>query len=234
MRVLNQQWDDALRNSIYPFQGLEDLVTQDGLEIPRDAFLDMSLLVPLETTDVRLLALVVPGNGGAVECQFGAGDTVVGTALMNDQEVILEDRNGMNVGFLRLDIQAAQIMRGWPAGTHVVDRPVLPHLLVATPNRARKALRLPDGTLLTGTVDLVGGEGVWLDIVAGTMQVSVVGNPYAGRTGPARSLRTINGKQVENFQIGAMAAAADQVSHRVKVEPTSSGIQISLVGTKLS
>ena len=235
MKVLNPEWNDALRNSLYPFVGQDELRTDTGFEVPRDLFLDLCIMAPMQATTATLVSLFVPGLGVPVVATFAVDGTVIGTCELANTDNVILTATGERVGFVRVDHVTSTRVRGWPAGTHVVNRDVLPHLMVATPARAQRGIRLPDGTVKTGDVYLIGGPGVWVDLGPdNSVQISVVGDPYTGRVDPARSIRTINGVTAENFQISAEAAQAGQPTYRVKVEPTAAGIRLSLVGTVTS
>ena len=234
-RVLNPQYDDQLRGTAYPFLGTDPLTTTDGYVIPNDAFLDASLLVPLETESVTLHAIDVAGDS-TLTLHFNTPTGELGTAtvgLLDEGIIDIVDQVGNSAGMIRIANGPMGAVRAWPQGTRYVDRELLPHLLVATPGSSQRAIQMPDGTIVRGSLYLVGGPGVHLDLDPSTsgVRVNVVGEPYSGRIKPLRSIASINGIAVDNWILTSAAASSPQATYRVKVEPAGQGLKISLVGT---
>ncbi len=246
MRILNQQWEDSLRGERYPFAGTGALRTVDGLELDQDVILDLNLMVDQQTTEVFLQQIVVEQGVSAAATFTLADGTAVGTvALWPAPAAVVPVLNGtLTVGYLRLDPLRAEVLMGWATSTHLFsDVAVLPHLLVVSDKRWRQGFELPDGTVLTGDVYLVADRELWLERTTAGFRVHVTGDPFAGRTVPARGLKTLNGVApvdgnvnlvgigTGNIVAGSFVAAGQ--AFRISVIPGSGVLTLDLVGGDL-
>ncbi len=244
MRVMNEQWRDSLRGDRYPFADTGTITATDGLILPEDCFLDLNILIDQDTTEVLLLDIVTVANTPAIAHFTLSDGTAVGTLdfadlLANGQVPI---RLGTAVvGVAVLDPNAAQIVSGWPAGTHLFNNiTIIPHLLVALDKRWRRGFELPDGTILEGDCYLIADRGLWMERTAAGFRLHVTGDPFNGRSKSVRGLKTINGLPPigGNFNLIGLSEVAftgttytgGTTPFRITVKPTTQSLTIDLIG----
>ena len=184
MKIYGEQWEDSLRNKIYPFDAANSPVA-DGHVIPDNFIIDAALFMSSEEAIAILDSLTVDANR-VITLDFTDGTDPVGTATIGatDSGRIEILFNGIQAGFVDIDPDHAEIVRNWFPRSYLFMAPLLPHVVVVSDPAWRQGLVLPDGTTLTGEVYLVGDDGVQLEAVAGGIKVHAYGDPYAGRQGP--------------------------------------------------
>lgn len=248
MRILNQQWEDSLRGERYPFAGTGEVRSASGQILDDNLLLDLNLMVDEQTSQVNLGWIEIEdddlGRSAIASFTLPTG-RVAGTAVLWPSPAplgIVPIFNGtLTVGYLRVDPYRLEVLLGWPAGAHRFDDvEILPHLLVVSDKRWRQGLELPDGTVLTGDVYLVAERELWLERTATGFRVHVTGDPFSGRTAPARGLATLNGVAPVDGNInligisttnvvGSTFVAAGQ-AFRISVVPGAGTLTIELVG----
>lgn len=243
MQFLNEQWDDSLRSKRYPFAGTGPLATTQGQVVPDDLFLDLNLMVESETATVVLATIhVVPGQVALYRFELQDG-TLVGTLTSTPSDTTLMPivLGTLTVGYAKIDLGAAQIVRGWPQLDYLLNAEVLPHLLVVSDPAWRRGFKLPDGTILTGNVYLVADRGLWFERTTNGFRLHATGDPFNGRVEPARGLKSLNGVgpdldgnvnliglSTTNFS-GSTFLPAGQ-PFRVNITPGTSELTIDLTG----
>lgn len=189
MRVTNEQWEDSLRNKRYPLDGFGEVVSDTGMVLPDDVLLDLNLMVVGDDATGSLTSITVAG--GVATATFLAGDRT-GTAVLTPSAITTILDGGVVVGYLRTG-SAVPVVSGWPAGVHTFNAPIIPHLLVLSSPKWLTGFELPGGEILTGDVYLVADVGLYFEAVSGGFRFHVTGDPFHGRTAPARGIKTING-----------------------------------------
>ncbi len=243
MRVLNEQWEDSLRDERYPFAGTGEVLSTTDQTLHPDVILDLNLMVDAATTAVDLDRITVVG--GIVTATFTANAVVVGTLqLWPAPAAIVPVMNGtLVVGYARLDPLVAEVTTAWLDGEHpIINTQILPHLLVVSDKRWRQGFELPDGTVLTGDVYLVADREVWFERTLAGFAVHVTGDPFAGRTAPSRGLKTLNGIAPDasgninligistgNIVAGLFVAAG--APFRISLTPGSGSLSVELIGS---
>lgn len=193
MKIYGEQWEDSLRDKHYPFD-TPNAPVADGTVLPANFVLDAALF--MESADsIAFLDTLVVAADRTITLSFTDGTNPVGTATLapgaSGRIEILQ--SGVGVGFLEIDADHAEIVRGWFPRDYLFVTPLLPHVVVVSDPVWRPGLVLPDGTVLTGEVYLAGVDGIQLEIVAGGFKVHAYGDPYAGRSGPVRTVLSFNG-----------------------------------------
>ncbi len=241
MRVLSPEFTDSLRGERYPFLGTGP-ITSGSLILPDDCLLDVNLMVDENTTEVFLSDVVVSAGTALFHFTFGSG-AIVGTLNLDNADgngvAPIFNNNTMVVGYARIDVGVAQIVKGWPSGQHLfIDVQLIPHLLIVSNRAWRRGFELPDGTVLEGDVYLVGDRGVWLERTADGFKVHVTGDPFDGRTVPARGLSSINDLVPDangNINLIGLASNGDDswtidgTPFRISVIPRNAEVVLRLV-----
>lgn len=196
MRVTNEQWEDSLRNKRYPLDGFGDVVSDTGMVLPDDVLLDLNLMVVGDEAIGTFDSVIVAGGVATATFFTAGGVTDPGTtsscALTPNTVTPIIDGAGRVVGYLRTG-SAVPVVTGWPNGVHVFGAPIIPHLLVLSSPKWLSGFELPSGDILTGDVYLVADVGLYFEAVAGGFRFHVTGDPFHGRTAPARGIKTVNG-----------------------------------------
>jgi hypothetical protein len=232
MRVSGEAWQDSLRNSAYPLDST-GARSDTGFTLPDDLLLDLNLLVGADTSDVRLSQITVSASSVIVIFSLADG-TLVGqldatTAPASPVPVL---RNGQQVGLALLGAAGVTEVTAWPRTIHrFTTASVLPHLLVAQDPRWAPGLELPDGTVLTGDVYLVGGRGVWLEVLAGGVRINITGDPFAGRTSPKRVVRVLSGAIPDALGgVNLIPQSATNEAYRLSIMPQNGTLLVTMVG----
>jgi hypothetical protein len=217
-RLFGTPWRETHRENKFPFTEQSSLRARSGGQLLEGVVLDASLYPPAGTSRYRLAKVTIASDRAIWYLGDGQQDELA-TAVLSfvSPEAILAftDEHDRPAGVLVLDPLAALSIRGWGLGDHEFDAGdaefcgsvCLPASAVGV-----TGLLLDDGTLLTGDVWLVGGDGVVLTqeerIRTGSCQVSiaetvlrvdVVGDPLfrrrlcspTDRFDPPRWLQTI-------------------------------------------
>lgn len=235
MRVTNEQWEDSLRNKRYPLDGFGDVVSDTGMVLPDDVLLDLNLMVVGDDAVGELTSIEVVA--GVAVATFTAG-TRTGTVTLaaNTVDSVL-DPGGVVIGYVRMG-SAVPVVSGWPTGVHTFSTPIIPHLLVLSSPKWLTGFELPDGTILTGDVYLVADVGLYFEAVAGGFRFHVTGDPFHGRTAPARGIKTINGVVPTDGNINLISLSTSNYNpafvaagqpFRLDVTP-SGAVTLTLVG----
>lgn len=238
MRILNQEWEDSLVGERYPFAGTGPIVSDAGFTLPFDTIRDCNIMVDQQTETVLLASI----QGGAIPvATFTLEDgTLVGTAELGGSMLSPIELGNLVVGFVRHDPLLLPLLAA-PTLHRFTDLALLPHLLVVSDKRWRQGFELPDGTVLTGDVILVADRECWLERTMTGFRLHVTGDPFAGRTAPARGLKTLSGAVpdadgnvnligvgVGNY-VGPIFSAAGQ-PFRISLIPGQGTLRIELVG----
>ncbi len=195
MRFLNEQWDDSLRSVRYPFAGTGPIQTAQGPVVPDDLFLDLNLMCAQETQVVTLASIQVTSTTAQYRFEFQDGSLAgLFTSTTIDTQLMPILLGTLVAGYCKIDLGAAQVVRGWVPGLYTLKQTeVLPHLLVISDPKWRRGFLLPDGAILTGSVYLVADRGLWFERTTDGFRLHASGDPFDGRTIPARGLLALNG-----------------------------------------
>lgn len=232
MRILNQQYQDALRSEVYPFLGATDITSTDGTPtLPADCFLDLNLMVDESTTGVFLTSVIV---GADVKFVFSTVDETVGTlsstSLTGNQATVT---NGtLVVGYAVMNPNSVGVVQSWVPGTYAFNAQVIPHLLVLSDKRWRRGFILPDGTVLEGDVYLVADRGLWLKNTGSGFTFNVTGDPFNNRVTPSRAIISISTALSDvnkNVNLVTESSVSEGTPFRLAVTPGTSTVRIDLV-----
>lgn len=255
-RTLTPEYRAARAETRYPFAAAATLTNAAG-----DAFLEGTLLdaalYPVGGAAGLYLSAVVVARQAVTLWVGNEGDERLcsGTfAAARPPDVVpLADALGRPAGLLVSEATRLAPLLAWPAGTHAFTRAeteFAASVCVPTPERGVRGLLLDDGTLLTGDVWLVGGEGVVLrEDAPGTIRLDVVGDPLFRRRlcGPGaafavpRPITTLrfldpHGAAFDvtpDAQGNVRIAAANAAAHDtvLRVVATEAGLRVGAVGS---
>lgn len=194
-RLINREWRAQNDSTRYPFSSAAELTSRDGRVLIEGTFLD-AFLYPVGGREGMYLSRVTLTHQ-QVTVWVGDADTETrcsGTfdLIRPDGLVRLIDALGRPAGVLVSEPARLGIFQSWGVGDHTFARAASEFCCsccVPTPEVGLRGLRLPDGTVVTGEVWLVGDDGVVLrteqEVVGGravtVVRVDVVGDPLFRR-----------------------------------------------------
>lgn len=245
------EWREDQQQSLYPFADGSSLITKTGQALPAEIFADAAIYpiggeppiyLSKVSIAVRKVTLYIGGTGND-SLAFGSYDPV------DPSEAIeLTDISGRSCGALVLNKVEAAVLQSWPVGDHTfnpANSTFCPTVILALPNYGVTSVILNDGTVLTGDVWLVGGNGVILREYDGSIRADIVGDPLSKRNRcdadvvnsfvTPKFLKTINGIEagVDNdFKI--LVGQNQSIDNIIRVYPQDGSLRVEVVGQVLS
>lgn len=174
--VQYQEWLSTNKERNYPFAENSSLVSNQGVLLPKGAFTD-GIFYPIDLVG-RLYLATINATTETMTIIDDATGIVKGTSTDSFVNGIhhFYDEIGRHVGSLTTSQSITDV-----AGelTFETDATTFEGAVVYPQNQPGvRGIRLPDGTVLTGEVTLVGRDGVMLSTNNdGTIRVDVVGTP---------------------------------------------------------
>ena len=259
-RHLFPQWQNQNEDTKYPFSSRASLTNAAGVLLTEGTLLDAALY-PIGAVSSLYLASVVVTNttvtlwlGDDQNPQLASGSFPVASP---PAQIVLLDTYGRPAGVLISAPLRLGIFATWGAGTFnftAANTQFAATVCFPTPAIGVQGVQLPDGTLLTGPVWLVGGSGVMLRRVPGavaTIRVDIVGDPLFKRTlcqpmslfvtpNFIKTITFVDAKQTVichpdaygDIQVGVNNALAQDTV--LRVHPTPQGVMIDAVGSTIS
>tara|TARA_R110002020_G_scaffold16515_4_gene58248 strand:- start:3150 stop:3980 length:831 start_codon:yes stop_codon:yes gene_type:complete len=200
-QIRHPQWRESLEDTQYPFEPGCSLTSKTGATIPVDSFIDAHLY-PIGADESMYLSkisvsseLVIFHIGDANSASVASGEIPVpGT----EDNIRLVDSYGRPAGIIVSESEKLGLFRSLGAGDHDFARTAAPFVATVcmpTPQIGVRGISIPDGTLFTGPVWIVGEDGVVVtretvtdaatcDTAAQTrdvIRVDVVGDPLFRR-----------------------------------------------------
>lgn len=262
-KVTGRQWRDEQDASNYPFEDGATLLNDAGVTLPPGLFLD-AILYPVDIgSRPRLSQLVVTNSTVTVVIGDSYTDELCsGTVdLLSIGDLIpLRDAAGRDSGVLVSDSLRLSSLQSLVNGTHeftAEQAGFVPSVVAAAPPTGVQGLRLPDGTIITGEVWLVGGEGIIFDVAdtvdggaaATLIRAHAVGDPLFKKTACAEETyetprflrRLVVQKGPLSHYLGPndfgdipITVGSNLVTDTVlRVEGIAGGARVSVVGEKL-
>lgn len=233
MKIFGPTYQDSLRGLQYPFAVAGPVRAEDGTVLDADVITDAALFVRAGTEKVLLYEIIVVQGVSATMTFADAAGTPVGAAAVTPVDAGRVDiaLNGLNTGFMAFDATAMRGLLNWTSGTYVFRVELVPHVLVFSDPAWRRGIVLPDGTVLTGEIWLVGADGIQLAPTAGGFAIHAYGDPYAGRTGPRRTFLGLNGVLPDaNGNINLVPQGSNP-KFRLNFVPLGSGrVRVEVIG----
>ena len=233
MRIYGPTWADSLRNLQYPFAVPGPVRASDGTVLDPDVITDLALFVSAAVTKVYLYQVTVVQGSSATFTFADNTGKAVGTAvvLATTADRVGVSLNGVNAGFMTFGAVAMRGVLNWAPATYTFRTEIVPHVLVFSDPAWRRGLVLPDGTVLTGTVWVVGAAGIQLEPTATGFAVQAYGDPYAGRAGSRRTYTKIGNVSPDADGNINLVPQGTQPQFRLNVVPLGSGqVRIEVIG----
>lgn len=185
--IIFPEWESQNSQTAYPFQAGASL-SNAAVFIPDGVLID-AILYPIGATGtLRLSGVDVAFE--TVTIWIGDDNNAnlaSGTFALPPQtgQISLNDAAGRPAGLIVASQSLLSVFAGWGTGTQTftaAQTAFAATVCVATAETGVRGILLDDGTLLTGEVWIVGGEGVVLNTTdTGAVRVDVVGDPLFRR-----------------------------------------------------
>ena len=246
-RIINEEWRDKNADRRYPFSDEATLTSADGRSIPTALFLDAAFWEIPGGNNIYLSSIEVADQLITFSVSVSATEDFLGDAEIdigdNPDLVYIRDTFNRPIGVLVIDATLLVDIRGWGAGVHQFSEDAT-SFAVSTVAMAVdtgvKGLLLPDGSVLSGDVWLVGEGGVELWSQDGAIRVDVVGDPLkdledcintdetaANAQASRQPLRTINSIPADEFGDFQILVGRQLAENQIlRINPITNGITI--------
>jgi hypothetical protein len=189
------QWADETRRNTYPFTDIATLRDSTGLLKLQEAWVIDAKIWAAVTETSRVYLSSVTRAQGSLTLQISDLNGVLGTAtttLLNKTRLAFVDTTGFQIGFMAFAPGALQSMNDVPTGTYKFAVEATEFVAAALALQVLGGLQgVQDvkGASITGTLRLVGGDGISLHVIhnspadptLGTLRIDVIGDPYFRR-----------------------------------------------------
>jgi hypothetical protein len=234
MKIYGPTWADSLRDLQYPFAIPGPIRAEDGTVLDPDVITDIAVFVSATATKVLLYDVVVVQGAQATFRFADTTGTTVGSVVVTPGDTsgrVGVELSGVNTGFMTFDVTAMRGLLNWSSATYGFRAELVPHVLVFSDPAWRRGVVLPDGTVLTGEIWLIGAGGIQFEATATGFLVHAYGDPYAGRTGPRRTFTALSGVSPDqNGNINVIPSGLLS-RYRINVVPLGGGkIRVEVVG----
>lgn len=166
--ILDPEWRGSLATTKYPFADTASLSNNSGDFIPEGIFLDASLYVIGAKDRLYIAKIEITADSGTLTLNDSTKKAVA-TATFNlldpPSQIQVLDLFGRPAGILVTDPTNLAIFQAWIAGSHefqIGTTEFVARVTIPTPEIGVRGFLLDDGTLMTGDVWFVGGDGVVL------------------------------------------------------------------------
>lgn len=180
-QVLVQEWRDENANIAFPFVDSAVLKTSLGVSLSNRAFLDAAIYPPGYSGRI-FLGQVISAPGSVTYVLTNERGVSIATGTLTQDEIWFSDALGRNSGVLVTD--PTELPQNWPIGTHLfgTGAEFVASVVELGDDTAPTSIVLPDGTVVTGNIWLVGDDGVVITQgLDGTVQFNMVGDPLFQR-----------------------------------------------------
>jgi len=268
-RVIYPQWRDQWEATPYPFSDSASLTNDAGDFILNGTFIDAHIYPVGGLAGLYLSSIDVDNQnvtfniGDSAEPVRCSGSFPVTSPL---DYISLTDRYGRPAGILISERKRLAVFQTWGVGLHVFtasQTSFAATCCMPTPAIGVRGIVLEDGTVVSGSVWLVGGEGVVLsqedvnirvkceDLTTPTIRIDIVGDPLRRRDmceaepsfttpNPVRTLRIRSDAgwfdcQPDEFGNYSISANNTLVDDSVlRIRTTERGIVFEAVGSTIT
>lgn len=251
-RIIFPDFREEQSDSRYPFADTANLTSTDGLEIPRNAFIDATLYTINGSNRAYISAISVDSAEVVLLIRTG-NNSAPATARYNpltppaSGHVPVYDNNNRPAGLFILTADSLALFGGWPTGLHTFSAnstEFVSSVVIPAQESCVRALTNNADQFFTGDVWIIGDRGVVVRKEGeDTIRVDIVGEPLFKRLlcgteetpfEPEPQLQTINGcgpDEYGNFNITLLRKSVNDPVLRVYVKDDA--IQIETVGNKV-
>ena len=165
-QVRHPEWRSSLEDTKYPFEPSATLVNGAGKLVPPDSFLDAHLYPIGGKGGLYLSAITLTSD--LITFQIGDSSSVNiasgSVAVTGDSDTVrLTDAYGRPAGIIVSEAERLGLFRSFGLGTHTFTKlqtAFVATICMPTPQIGVRGVVIPDGTLFTGPVWIVGEDGV--------------------------------------------------------------------------
>ena len=189
-RILFPEWPNETIGTKYPFASRATL-TNGTVQLLEGTILDAVFYVIGAQERLRLSKVIVTHADVTLYLGDQNNDALASGVFglpSPPDTVTFADAFGRPAGFLVSDSQRLGLFPSWGVGTHEFEADATEFaatVCIPTPEQGVRGLQLPDGSLLTGDVWLIGDAGVVLQVATvngqHVVKVNVVGDPLYKR-----------------------------------------------------
>lgn len=249
-RVTQPEFRDQQRFSKYPFADHATLISDDGLLFPDPMIVDASLYLVGASENIRITQIEVAPRlitfyiGDDLEPEMAKASF---DPLQPPEILYFEDTYSRSAGIMVLDLPTISSVNTWGEGIHTFSpdaTPFLAGIVIPLPEVVLRGFLLPDGSLMTGHVPILGKDGV---IVRqdddGNIRIDIVGDPLFTRKicgefdqilNSPIFLKTINGLLPDPYGNFHLSTADPALDEALRVFPAGKDtIVISIAGNTL-
>jgi hypothetical protein len=249
-RVFGLEYRDELADTRYPFSDSSSLKADTGYDLPKDIFLDAAiypagLASPMYlkkiSVQIREVILTIGNSSGTV--------LITGTfdPLGDVGEVPLYDKHGRSAGIIVSDEQRLSVFQSWQSGDHDfgINAEFVASTVIPMPQNHVSGFLLPDGSVVTGDIWLVGENGVAVrQDTDDSIRIDLIGDPLFKRklcssteffTTPnfVKTINNIPPNSYGDFQLSVNNEIAADTILRIYPEAGGNSIRIELAGQQL-
>ena len=166
MRIKHPEWRDSREPTHYPFSDNATLVNDDNLVLFPDTFLDAAFypvggkaggyISQIDITTSQ--ATIWYGDDEAIQRAYGQFDLASPTDNLR-----FVDTAGRPAGLIVSEALRMAVFQSWPIGEHEFTQDqasLVTAVCLPAPELGVRGIQVDDGTVLTGDVYIVGGDGV--------------------------------------------------------------------------
>lgn len=250
-KVFYIEWREEQQQSLYPFADGSSLLTKTNQTFPAEVFVDAAIypiggVPPIYLSKVNVAVRKVTiyigglGNDSLVSGVYDPVDP--------PESIELVDSAGRSSGAIVLNKIEAAVLQSWPVGDHTFNpdnSTFCPTVVMTLPDYGVTSVVLDDGTVLTGDVWLVGGNGVILREYDGAIRADITGDPLSKRNRcdadvvnsfvTPTFLKTINGIEAgidNDFKF--LVGQNQSIDNIIRVYPQDGTLKVEVVGQVLS
>lgn len=165
------QWKNKNSYRSYPIADDSSFSTDSGDRIPDDVFLD-ALITPIDPVGtVYVSAINFPDN--RLEVSDSTGVIAFASLKNEDLELSLTDSYGRNIGVIVVTESFYDLGGKLEFRAHAL--PFSPAAVLPQRQNCVRGIKLPDGTLLTGDVTIIGIDGIEVSLDGDYVRFDAVG-----------------------------------------------------------
>jgi hypothetical protein len=165
-QIRHPEWRSSLEDTKYPFEPGAKLVNGSGDIIPPDSFLDAHLYPIGGGAPIYLSSIVITVDNIIFHIGDNSSNDIASGSIAvtgSSDTVRLTDAYGRPAGILVSEAARLGLFRSFGIGEHVFTKeqtPFVATVCMPTPQIGVRGIVIPDGTVFTGPVWIVGEDGV--------------------------------------------------------------------------